>query len=138
MGVLRGIKDGTGAVTTPAEGPGPAEPPLEEGLEPGETGPDDQSPGPETAEDKTSEGLPVDAVDTRKGPGEEVGSEEYEKKILKILAGMDQTQRGVPYQNLLEEALGNGMSKMAVEETVNILIDKGMIYEPTLGYIKVV
>jgi len=64
--------------------------------------------------------------------------EDHEEALLQILSTMEQTARGVPYQKLLEEAESKGISKNVVEETVNMLIDKGVVYEPTLGYLKVV
>jgi len=60
-----------------------------------------------------------------------------EEKLLEIIASM-QGEDGAIWDEVMEEAIKQGMEKSVVEEVMVILLEKGQIYEPQLGKIKMV
>jgi len=62
---------------------------------------------------------------------------EGEEKILKIIGEM-QGNEGVDWEKVVEEAIKTGIEKDSVEEIIYSLMEKGLIYEPQLGKIKLV
>jgi hypothetical protein len=76
---------------------------------------------------------PVKAVAKEKSraPGEEV-----EEKVLALIADLDKDGKGAPWDALLASAAGGGIKKEVLEEAVNELLDKGLVYEPVLGRMK--
>ncbi len=69
---------------------------------------------------------------------EEAPSEpdETEVKVLEIIATLDKEGKGAPWEGILEAATSKGVAKDALEESINSLLDKGLIYEPILGRMK--
>jgi len=69
---------------------------------------------------------------------EEAPSEpdETELKVLEIIATLDKDGKGAPWEGILEAATSKGVAKDALEESINSLLDKGLIYEPILGRMK--
>ncbi len=65
------------------------------------------------------------------------GYEEEQEKLLKIIAEM-QGEDGAIWDEVIEEATKQGMERSVVEEVMVILLEKGRIYEPQLGKIKMV
>ncbi|MBU3902309.1 MAG: hypothetical protein KKE04_02950 [Candidatus Thermoplasmatota archaeon] len=66
---------------------------------------------------------------------EEKKETEDEKKIVEMIEALD-TGKGASWEKILEMAEENGMDKDRVEEAVNSLMDKGIVYEPILGRLK--
>jgi uncharacterized protein len=44
--------------------------------------------------------------------------------------------KGAPWDGIVAEAAKQGMTEADVEETINSLLDKGLVYEPVLGRLK--
>ncbi len=63
-------------------------------------------------------------------------ADESEGKVLEIIAALDQEGKGAPWEGILERAASTGLSKDSLEESINALLDKGLIYEPILGRMK--
>jgi DNA replicative helicase MCM subunit Mcm2 (Cdc46/Mcm family) len=62
---------------------------------------------------------------------------EEEEKVLEIIAEM-QKEEGAIWDEVIQEAERRGMERKVVEEVMVILLEKGQIYEPQLGKIKMV
>jgi len=62
---------------------------------------------------------------------------EEEEKVLEIIAEM-QKEEGAIWDEVIQEAERRGMERKVVEEIMVILLEKGQIYEPQLGKIKMV
>jgi hypothetical protein len=62
--------------------------------------------------------------------------DETETKVLGVIASLDKDGKGAAWEGILEAATSKGVSKDALEESINALLDKGLIYEPILGRMK--
>ncbi len=92
------------------------------------------------------EGLPPEAVPEPEPSAEsapaaapQAGPEEPtadEEKVLGIVASLDKDGKGAPWEGILDAAGKAGVSKEHLEESINALLDKGLIYEPILGRMK--
>ncbi len=86
-------------------------------------------------------GLPEDASDM---PDEieiepnstKNNSADMEDTILRLLEELDATGKGAPRDELERRAEAEGISSMELEEISNSLMDKGLVYEPNLRYLK--
>ncbi len=56
--------------------------------------------------------------------------------LLRILEELDDNPRGAPRDEIDRRAAAEGISSDEVEEISNSLMDKGLVYEPNLGYLK--
>lgn len=86
-------------------------------------------------------GLPEDMSDMPDEMDIEPGSSknnnaEMEDLILSLLEELDTDDKGAPRDELERLAEANGISSMELEEISNILMDKGLVYEPNLRYLK--
>ena len=63
-------------------------------------------------------------------------SEDKEEIVLELLTELDTEGKGAPRDDLERRAEQEGISSMALEEITNTLMDKGVIYEPNLRYLK--
>lgn len=63
-------------------------------------------------------------------------SGDKEDIILRILDELDNDSRGAPRDEVERRAESEGISSNEVEEISNSLMDKGLVYEPNLGYLK--
>ena len=61
--------------------------------------------------------------------------DEAETKILEIIKGLE-TPQGVQWNSVIEQGAKGGLDKYAMEEAISSLMDKGIVYEPVLGWIK--
>lgn len=59
-----------------------------------------------------------------------------EEIILQLLEDLDTEGKGAPRDELEEQAASKGISPMELEEISNSLMDKGLVYEPNLRYLK--
>jgi RPA family protein len=64
--------------------------------------------------------------------------EEMDDMVLSLVRKLDQGAKGAAYDAILEKARDGGMDRDAFEETINRLLDQGLIYEPILGQIKLI
>jgi DNA replicative helicase MCM subunit Mcm2 (Cdc46/Mcm family) len=62
--------------------------------------------------------------------------DETESKVLAIITTLDKDGKGAPWEGILEAAVSKSVAKDALEESINSLLDKGLIYEPILGRMK--
>jgi hypothetical protein len=97
--------------TTPAAAPGPVEAPAPEASSEGAAPADDGPPKNE---------------------------EEMDDLVLSLVRELDQGAKGAAYDAILEQARDRGMDRDSFEETINRLLDMGLIYEPILGQIKLI
>ena len=84
----------------------------------------------EKLEDEKVETKPKDKNDEKTATSEE--SENIVLEIIKKAEGED----GAPWDLITEKCEKAGLDKDTIEETLNSLMDKGLIYEPVLGTIK--
>lgn len=63
-------------------------------------------------------------------------SEDKEEIVLDLLTELDTEGKGAPRDDLERRAEQEGISSMELEEITNTLMDKGVIYEPNLRYLK--
>ena len=59
-----------------------------------------------------------------------------EEKVLAVVASLDKDGKGAPWEGILDAAAKAGVTKEHLEEAINSLLDKGLIYEPVLGRMK--
>ena len=78
------------------------------------------------------------AVEETAGSPEPASREpdESEDKVLDVIAALDKDGKGAPWDAILEAAKGKGVERDRLEEAINGLLDKGLIYEPVLGRMK--
>ncbi|RLF50379.1 MAG: hypothetical protein DRN11_04760 [Thermoplasmata archaeon] len=62
---------------------------------------------------------------------------EAEEKMLKIIEEL-QGEEGAMWESVIEKAENEGISKEIAEEIISSLMDKGLVYEPQLGKLKLV
>jgi RPA family protein len=115
------------------ESPEP-ERPVQIGSEKTETEPENISESAEDVTDTTSETKPEDT-------GQELasGEEELEDKLMGLIKELhNESSNGTLYQDLWEKASALGYDRNQVEECITVLEDKGLIYEPSIGVLKLV
>jgi RPA family protein len=61
-----------------------------------------------------------------------------EQRICEAIKELSSGPRGADYHEVQEKLEGEGVGKTAFEEAVNLLLDKGIIYEPSVNRINVV
>ena len=62
--------------------------------------------------------------------------DEAEDAVLALIGELDRDGKGAPWDAILDAAGKKGIRKEALEEAVNELLDKGLVYEPVLGRMK--
>ncbi|MBI4393367.1 MAG: hypothetical protein HY556_06180 [Euryarchaeota archaeon] len=60
----------------------------------------------------------------------------HEDVVLGIVADLEEGRNGAPWEGLIEKSSVKGLSEEQVEEAINSLLDKGLLYEPILGRLK--
>jgi len=61
---------------------------------------------------------------------------QLEDMILSLLEELDTDGKGAPREELERRAEAEGISSIELEEVSNTLMDKGLVYEPNLRYLK--
>jgi len=56
-------------------------------------------------------------------------------RVLEIIKGLSK-EKGALYRDIIKSCEKVGIDKVALEETVQELLDEGLVYEPTIGIIK--
>jgi RPA family protein len=86
-------------------------------------------------------GLPEDISDVpdeiyidRDASGNDIADKE--DIILGLLEELDTDGKGAPRDELERRAEAEGIASMELEEISNVLMDKGLVYEPNLRYLK--
>ncbi len=89
-------------------------------------------------------GLPEDLsenpeeIDLESGSEPDDESEDKEQIVLGLLKELDTEGKGAPRDDLERRAEQEGISSMELEEITNTLMDKGVVYEPNLRYLKLI
>ena len=85
-------------------------------------------------------GLPGDAgsipAETEKTAESSSNSIDIEDMVLGYLDKLDNSPRGAAIEDLIRMGAEDGIDSTSIEECTNSLMDKGMVYEPNLGFIK--
>ncbi len=80
-----------------------------------------------------------DEIDIEEGMGGDSGGASHgqmEDIVLSLLEELDTDGKGAPRDELERRAEAEGISSIELEEISNILMDKGLVYEPNLRYLK--
>ena len=77
----------------------------------------------------------VEAKDDSEG---DAAPEGLEQRICEAIKQLSAGPRGASYHEVQELLEGEGVTKTQFEESVNLLLDKGIIYEPSVNRINVV
>jgi hypothetical protein len=86
--------------------------------------------GPEAAPEPRE---PSPPAGVKEATGEPTADED---RVLGVVETLDKDGKGAPWEGILEAAGKVGVSKEKLEESINSLLDKGLIYEPILGRMK--
>lgn len=92
-------------------------------------GPDEPATPSAEATDDTSE---EDATETPSGGPAGVDPEAV---VFDLVEQLDEG-KGAPWEEIVDQAQGEGLSEEEVEETMNHLMDRGRVFEPVLGKLK--
>jgi len=69
----------------------------------------------------------------------EADNEEFENKILEIVTNLEKEDaNGAAYDKIIDQTTALKLNRNLVEETINNMLEKAVIYEPVLGKIKIV
>lgn len=78
-----------------------------------------------------------DEIDIDEGAGSGSNTHgQMEDIVLNLLDELDTDGKGAPRDELERRAESEGISSIELEEISNILMDKGLVYEPNLRYLK--
>ncbi len=77
-----------------------------------------------------------DLEDDGSSPGGSPNHGAMEDLVLSLLEELDTDGKGAPRDELERRAEAEGISSIELEEISNILMDKGLVYEPNLRYLK--
>lgn len=66
----------------------------------------------------------------------EIIEEDFEKEILDLIVKLDFDGKGARYEDIVENASKLNMERSAVDEMLNNLLEKGLIYEPSVNLFK--
>lgn len=71
-------------------------------------------------------------------PDEIEEKEDFDKEelVLGVIGKLDKGGKGAPWDGIVTETGKAGIAKEELEELINSLLDKGLIYEPVLGKMK--
>jgi uncharacterized protein len=64
--------------------------------------------------------------------------EDKEKVVLALVEQLDKGGKGAPWDDIVAEAKKSGIEREELDEISNSLLDKGLVYEPVLGKMKVI
>lgn len=64
--------------------------------------------------------------------------EDKEKVVLALVEQLDKGGKGAPWDDIVAEAKKSGIDREELDEISNSLLDKGLVYEPVLGKMKVI
>jgi RPA family protein len=118
----------------PAEPPEDALPGLERPRPPAGAPPAPPPPAPGRAAPAAAPAAPPQP----QAPKAPTSEEEMDDLVLGLVRELDEGAKGAAYDAILERARERGMDRDAFEETINRLLDQGLIYEPILGQIKLI
>ncbi len=67
---------------------------------------------------------------------EEKEQEDPEKKFLEMIEKLDFDGKGARYDDIIENASKLNFERSLVDEILNSLLEKGLIYEPSVNFFK--
>ncbi len=77
-----------------------------------------------------------DEIEIPENGGGANNAAQLEDLILNLLEELDTDGKGAPREELERRAEAEGISSIELEEVSNVLMDKGLVYEPNLRYLK--
>jgi len=99
---------------------------------------------------RASANVPLEAVVVAAGGGQvaareavvtataEGATEDHEATVFQVVKELDKGPKGAAYDEIVERCTKRGVPRELFDEVVNALLDKGKIYEPVLGQLKVI
>jgi hypothetical protein len=60
-----------------------------------------------------------------------------EKLVLETIEKLDKNNKGAAYDEIANAVKGLGIGKDELNDIINLLLDKGMVYEPVLGRVRI-
>jgi hypothetical protein len=84
---------------------------------------------------ETEEVIKVEEKVTAKAPEKGV-DDQLEAEVLALIEQLDKDGKGASWDAILEGAKKHKVDRDKLEELVNVLLDKGLVYEPVLGRMK--
>ena len=76
-----------------------------------------------------------DTVEVIEGPSDAKGPDDVKERVLAIINDLS-GEKGALYRDIMSRCEEGKINKIALEETIQELLDEGAIYEPTIGIIK--
>ncbi|MDD1756870.1 MAG: glycerol dehydrogenase [Methanomassiliicoccales archaeon] len=89
--------------------------------------------GPEVPEEVSDIPEEIDEEDA-----DEAVSVDKEKLVLGIIERMDKTGKGASWDDIVSEAGKANIERDELDDVTNSLLDKGLVYEPALGRMKII
>ncbi len=65
-------------------------------------------------------------------------TDDHEGTVFQVVKELDKGPKGAAYDEIVERCAKGGVPRELFDEVVNALLDKGKIYEPVLGQLKVI
>ncbi|QLH74758.1 MAG: hypothetical protein HPY73_04400 [Methanomassiliicoccales archaeon] len=65
-------------------------------------------------------------------------SVDKEKTVLQLVESLDKTGKGASWDDIVKEAEKKNIGRDELDEITNSLLDKGLVYEPALGRMKII
>lgn len=81
---------------------------------------------------------PVQTPPPAKPEPEPSEDESIERKVLEAVKELSKSTKGAAYSEVMRKLGTQGVNKTRFEEAVNLLMDKGIIYEPSANWLKTV
>lgn len=78
----------------------------------------------------------IDMEPNNSSQGNDMGNIQLEDMILNLLDELDTDGKGAPREELESRAEAEGINSIELEEITMSLMDKGLVYEPNLRYLK--
>jgi hypothetical protein len=81
------------------------------------------------------EGRPVEEPSAAPPAVQERADPDIKERVLSFIRELA-ADRGALYRDIMKRCEGEGIDKITLEETIQALLDEGLVYEPTIGIIK--
>lgn len=91
---------------------------------------------PESRADRSPEAVTPTAEPAPPAEPEPSPDEGREAAVLEIIGSLDKDGKGAPWDAILGASKAAGVTREDLEESINRLLDKGLVYEPVLGRMK--
>jgi len=91
---------------------------------------------PEFREDRSPEAAAAQVEPAPAPEREPEPDDGKETAVLEVITSLDKDGKGAPWDAILTASKAKGIAKEDLEEAINRLLDKGLVYEPVLGRMK--